>query len=488
MRKKVLLITAPYHAGVVESAGRWPNLAFTNMAGELRAGGFEPVIYDAMTRQHGLEEIRRRIAEERPDIVATSAYTPAIYAAMAVLSAAKQEAPGCVTVAGGVHANFCYREVLSQYGDAVDFVVRGEGEKTLVELAQCVTAGGDLKRVAGIAYRTDGGIAVTQPRPFLRDLSCIRPAWDLVEWDDYTLFPLEGSRLAIVETSRGCPFDCAFCSQQKFWDRRWRARAPEDVVADLEHLAAVYGIDVVMFSDEYPTADPRRWRRLLDLLIERDLGVRILMETRVHDIVRDAAIIDRYRKAGVIHLYMGVEATNQGTLDLFKKDLKCEESLQALRIVNQAGIISECSFVFGLPDDSWETVETTLQLAKHYDPDMPHFLLIAPWPYSDIYPQLKDYVATEDYSCYNFVEPVTRSKHLSQEDLREAVVQCYRRYYRDKMQQYLDGPPGFKRDYMIDSMKAMMKNSFLARHLGSMQDVPGLDAAGAGAALAGEAV
>lgn len=471
---RVLLVTAPYHAGVVESAGRWPNLAFTYMAGELRAAGFEVEIYDAMTKGHTLEQVRLKVEETRPDIVATSAYTPAIYAAIGVMRAAREARPQCITVVGGVHATFCYREILETSGDVVDYVVRGEGEITLVELAQALRDDGGLASVQGIAYRRDARVISNVARPFMPCVDKLRPAWDLVEWEDYTLFPLEGSRLAIVETSRGCPFDCAFCSQQKFWNRRWRARSPEAVVADMEHLAKSYGVDVVMFSDEYPTADKGRWEALLNLLIERDLGINILMETRVRDIVRDAAIMEKYRRAGIIHLYVGVESTNQSTLDLFKKNLECEESMQALKLINDAGIISECSFVFGLPEDSPKTVETTLALARYYSPDMPHFLLIAPWPYSDIYAQLKDYIVTSDYSKYNFVEPVTRSKHMTAEELQSAVIDCYRRYYRDKMLDFLNGPAGFKRDYMFNSMRAMMKNSFLAKHLGSMQDIPGV--------------
>lgn len=486
-RKKVLFITAPYHAGVVESAGRWPNLAFIYMAGELRAAGFDVEIYDAMTKGHSLEQIRRRIQDTAPDMVATSAYTPAIYAAMDVLRVAKEVYPQYTTVVGGVHATFCYRDILEQYGDVVDFVVRGEGEVTLAELAVALRDGGGLSKVKGIAYQAEGALVVNPPRPFLQDLDHLRPAWDLADWKDYTLYPLEGSRLAIVDTSRGCSFDCAFCSQQKFWNRRWRARSPESVVADLEHLARTYGVDVVMFSDEYPTANRARWEKLLDLLIERDLGVQLLMETRVSDIVRDADLMEKYRRAGVIHLYVGVESTNQGTLDMFKKELKCEESLHALTLINEAGIVSECSFVFGLPEDNLETMETALSLARYYNPDMPHFLLIAPWPYSDLYGQLREFIVSQDYSRYNFVEPVTRSKYLSPEELEGAVIDCYRRYYRDKMGEFLKGPPGFKRDYMVSSMRAMMKNSFLAKHLEALKDIQVMDCLSSHPVVAGPA-
>lgn len=470
--KRVLLVTAPYHAGVVESAGRWPNLAFVYLAGELRRAGFAAEIYDAMTKNHDVARIARHIADVRPDVVATSAYTAAIYAALDVLRAAKEVCPGVCTVLGGVHAHFCYDEIFTTFPGVVDFIVRGEGEETLVDLLQAVAAGADPGGVRGLAYTVEGRPVLTAPRPALADIDALSPAWDLVDWSDYTLYPLPGSRLAIVDSSRGCPHDCVFCSQQKFWQRRWRPRRPEAVVADIEHLATTYGVNVVMLSDEYPTPDRQRWERLLDLLIERDLGVHLLMETRVGDILRDADIIPKYRAAGVLHLYVGVEATNQATLDLFKKDVRCEESQQAIRLINEAGMISECSFVLGLPDETPESIEATLQLARHYDPDMPHFLMIAPWPYADIYSALAEHIVTRDYAKYNFVEPVVKPRQMTTAQLQQAVVDCYRRFYMEKLGAFDRLADQFKRAYMLSALQAMVKNSFLAQHLTGLGAMP----------------
>ena len=463
--RRVLLITPPYHAGVVESAGRWPNLAFVCMAGELRKAGFDVEIYDAMTKDHGIEIIGRHIEDVQPDFVCTTAFTPAIYAAMDVLRVAKEVDSRIVTVAGGVHVNFCYEEVLREFGGCLDYVVRGEGEETLVELAQAIVSRSDVSKVRGIAYLDGEDVVTTSPRPFVTDLDALSPAWDLVDWEDYTLFPLAGSRLAIVNSSRGCPHNCAFCSQQKFWQRRWRARRPEAFVDELGYLAARFGVDVVMLSDEYPTPDRRRWESILDLLIERDLGVYLLLETRVNDIIRDADIMEKYRAAGVVHAYVGVEATGQERLDVFRKGIECEQSQEAIRLLNDAGIITECSFVLGLPHETPETIAETLELAKMYDPDLPQFLMIAPWPYSDLYQDLKDHIVTRDYSKYNFVEPVVKPRNMTPEELQQAVVDCYRLFYSAKVKEYFEIKDSFKREYLLEAMRAMMKNSFLAKHI-----------------------
>ncbi|MDI6870430.1 MAG: cobalamin-dependent protein [Bacillota bacterium] len=468
---KVLLITPPYHAGVLESAGRWPHLGFVYLAGHLRQAGFVPVIYDAMTKGDDLVAIGERIRMERPGVVCSTAYTSSIYAALDVLRTAKALDPAIVTVLGGVHAHFMYEEILRQSPE-VDFVVRGEGELTLPELLRCLAADGSeeqLRGVKGLAFRGRDGLVVTPPRPLVEDLDALLPAWDLVEWEDYTFYPLAGSRLAILDTSRGCSHDCSFCSQQKFWERCFRGRRPERVVEELLHLNREYGVDVVMFSDEYPTKERERWERLLDLIIASGVKLTLLMETRVEDILRDRDILTKYRQAGVLHIYVGVEATNQETLDRFKKELSCRQSLEAIELINRHGMVSECSFVLGLPEDTPASIAHTLELARYYDPDFPHFLHLAPWPYADLYQELEPYIITRDYSKYNFVEPVVKPAAMSEAEIRQAVLDCYRKFYLEKVGRIREEADPFKRKYLLRSVQVMVENSFLARHMGGGQ-------------------
>lgn len=201
-------MTPPYHSGVVETAGRWPNVAFVYIAGALRAAGFEPVIYDAMTAGHDLAEITRRLTDMAPDMVLTSACTSSYPKAVELLRAAKGALPGVVTGIGGVHAHFMYDEVLSTDADAVDFVLRGEGEVTALKLARCLDAGHDPGDVAGIAFREGDRVVATPARPFLTSLDDLPTAWDLVDWDLYEFFPLPDTNLAVVSSSRGCDQVC----------------------------------------------------------------------------------------------------------------------------------------------------------------------------------------------------------------------------------------------------------------------------------------
>ncbi len=483
-KPKLLLITPPYHAGVVEAAGSWPHIGFVYVAGHVRAAGFDVEIYDAMTKGHTIQQIKERITLSNPDIVGSTAYTSSINDAMEVLRTAKEVNPQIITLIGGIHANFCYEELLRGYPETLDIVVRGEGEVTVPELMEVLVGvprladGRDfpsdtgLSKVLGIVYREDRKVRVNPPRPFVEDLDSLIPAWDLVDWADYSFYVMPGSRLGIVNSSRGCVNECSFCSQQKFWHRSYRERKPEKFVEELEYLRDTYRVNVVMLSDEYATRNGERWEKILDLMIERQTGVYLLLETCVGDIIRDADIMWKYKKAGVLHIYVGVEATSQDKLDHFKKNIACEHSREAIRLINEAGMLTECSFVLGMPDDEPGHIEETLALAKHYNPDFAHFLLIAPWPYADIYDELKEHVEEKDYSKYNFVEPVVRPKNMTMEEISRAVIDCYRRYYMDKIKEYDTIRDEFKRDYLLRSMKVMMENSFLVRHLTGMGDIP----------------
>lgn len=465
------LVTPPYHSGVVETAGRWPNVAFVYIAGALRAAGFEPVIYDAMTAGHDLAEITRRLTDMAPDMVLTSAYTSSYPKAVELLRAAKGALPGVVTGIGGVHAHFMYDEVLSTDGDAVDFVLRGEGEVTAPKLARCLDAGHDPGDVAGIAFREGDRVVATPARPFLTSLDDLPTAWDLVDWDLYEFFPLPDTNLAVVSSSRGCDQACSFCSQQVFWQRHWRARSPEDFVDELQMLRDVYGVGVMMLSDETPTLDRERWERILDLLIERDLGLHLLMETRVDDILRDEDILDKYVAAGVRHIYVGVERTDQATLDLFKKNTEVEQGRRAIELINSHDIISETSFVLGLPTDTPETIRATYELAKHYDPDLGFFLTIAPWPYADMWEDLEPYVVSRDYEDYNLVAPVVKPEAMTTDELMRMVIDCYRDFYMGKLKQ-VPRMSQMKRDYFIITMKLMMDNSYLKQFMGGLGEMP----------------
>ena len=458
---KILLVTPPYHAGVVEAAGVWMNVGYAYLAGAVRARGHEVEIYDAMSLWHDEATVRKEIARKKPDVVGLTAVTASSVSALRICQFAKEDLPGVVTVLGNVHPTFLWREILNGHGNAVDYIVRGEGEETFTELCDAIAAKANPSKVAGIAFRMDGQPFATPRRPTIADLDTLQPAWDCIDWPTYTYRPHAGSRLAVVSSSRGCQMQCSFCSQQLFWKRTWRGLSPERFVGQLEHLAHTYGVNVAMLSDETPTVDRARWEKILDLLIERDLGMELLMETRVDHILRDEDILGRYRKAGISHIYVGVEATSQATLDTFKKDISVEQSRRAIQQINAHDMVSETSFVLGMPDETPERIAATIELAKHYAPDLAFFLAIAPWPYAELYAELKPYLATDDYSRFNLVEAVVKPTAMTIEQLNGELAKAAHIFYSDKLKNLRSLPAG-KQDFMLKVMKILANHSYLA--------------------------
>ncbi|MDP2167217.1 MAG: radical SAM protein, partial [Thermodesulfovibrionales bacterium] len=226
--------------------------------------------------------------------------------------------------------------------------------------------------------------------------------------------------------------------------------------------------NVVMLADETPTLSRERWKRILDLKIERKLDTKLLLETRVSDILRDEDIMWKYRQAGVDHIYVGVESISQSTLDIFKKNIKVEESKKALDLINAEDMVSETSFVLGMPDDTHESMRQTVELAKHYNPDLAFFLAIAPWPYSDIYPELKPYIEVTDYSRYNLVEPVLKPKNMTLNEVRNELGRASRDFYMQKIET-LDRMSSHKKEFMLKVIKLIAEDSYLA---GDMSQMP----------------
>jgi anaerobic magnesium-protoporphyrin IX monomethyl ester cyclase len=470
---KVLLITPPYHCGVVESAGRWPNLGFIYIAGELEKHGFEVEIYDAMSKFHTFEQIREHITLAKPDFVGATAITATINDSLKVLQIAKEQLPEVTTIIGGVHPTFCYEEIFAQNAQTVDYCVIGEGELTCPELLKAHEQGSDISAVEGVAFIKDGKVVVTKERPFIEDLDSLNPAWHLVKWSDYPLYFIEDSTVAIVSSSRGCIHTCAFCSQHKFWQGTYRQRDPEKFVADIEHLNSKYGINVFFIADEFPTNCRQRWEEILDILIKKKLDIHILMETTVMDINRDHDIIDRYRQAGILFIYVGVEATSNERLEQFKKNTKFEDSKQALKLITDAGMIAESSLILGTPNETAESIKEIFKLACEYNADFMHFLLLAPWPYADMYEELKPYIEVFDYSKYNLVEPIIKPENMTRDELMKSVLNCYKNYYMRKVPQWtaMKGNE-LKRSCLARGMKAIVENSFLKDHMKGLGKMP----------------
>ena len=465
MPLRVLFVTPPYACWGVQVIGTWPPLHLAYLAGAAEAAGHQARIYDAMNKKHTFEDVRRELAAWQPDVVMTLDYLPVTGAistatvpdALKVLRLAKELNPKTVTLIGGPHPSFMFEELLGDPHCGADYVLRGEPEETLKELLGALPSG-DVSKVKGLVRRDGGKVLAHPPRPQLHDLDVLQPAWHLLDWDDYHYNIEPFGRMASILASRGCMMGCSFCSQRMYWRGEWRPRDPVKVVAEMRHLAETYAIKFITLIDAYPTRDGARWERLLDLLIEAKLGVQLLIETRVEDIIRDAALLPKYREAGIIHVYVGAESSSDAMLDSLNKGTDVDMNYRALKLLREADIMSEASFMIGFPNETWESIEKTAQEAVRLNPDIAVFPVVTPMPFTPLYREMKDRIRVFDYSKYNLVTPIIEPYAMSLEDVMKALGKCYMTFYSQKAKEVHALPDGFKRRYMLSAFKQMMKD------------------------------
>jgi anaerobic magnesium-protoporphyrin IX monomethyl ester cyclase len=462
---KILFITAPYHCWGVQVIGTWPPLHLAYLGGAAETAGHEARIFDAMNKKLSFKEIREEIERYQPDYVMTLDYLPVTGAistatvpdGLKILNIAKEINPEIVTLLGGPHPTFMYQEILDDAANQVDYIITGEPEETLKQLLKAIPEG-TAKKVKGLAYREEGKAVSSGRQPHINDLDSLKPAYHLLDWDDYQYLVAPYGRMASILTSRGCDMACAFCSQRMFWREDWRCRKPENVIVEMEHLRDTYDIKFITLIDAYPTKIRSRWELLLDLIIEKKLGMYLLIETRVEDIIRDADILWKYREAGIVHVYLGAESADKDVLNSLNKGTSFEQNKQALDLCRENGIITEASFMIGFPTETWDSVQDTIDSAVYLNPDIAVFPVVTPMPFTPIFNEMKDRIRVWDYSKYNLVTPIVEPHAMTLDEVTQALGKCYMSFYSNKMGEVAGLPDGFKRKYMLSAFMLMMRD------------------------------
>lgn len=461
---RILLVHPNYHSGGAEIAGNWPPAWAAYLAGALRGAGYDDVHFiDAMTDHVDDQALEARIRDLKPDVVGTTAITPSIYKAEETLKIAKKVSPAIITMLGGVHATFMFKQVLTE-APWIDVIVRGEGEEILLDLVRAIDDGrwpGARHGIQGLAFLDGQDIIATKAAPTVKDLEKIKPDWGILEWGKYIYIPL-GKRVAIPNMARGCPFTCSFCSQWKFW-RDYRIRDPKAVVDEIEGLVNDHDVDFFILADEEPTINRKKFIAFCEELIARGLPEKIQwgINTRVTDILRDEEYLALYRKAGLVHVSLGTEAAAQLKLDLFNKETTVEQNKTAIRLLREADILVEAQFIVGLENETAETLEETYRMAIDWKPDLANWSMYTPWPFSNLFEELGDKVEIHDFDKYNFVTPIIKPAAMDRAELLDRVMNNYRRFYmRKALFSYPWQGTGYRRKYLLGCLKAFLKAGF----------------------------
>jgi len=356
------------------------HLGLSYVAAALEARGDRVKILDAGIESRSEKRITRFIEEFSPDVVGITALTPYYSKALNMSRLVKKLNSECQVILGGPHASILTEDTLKE--PSIDIVVRGEGDITVAELMECLEKNGNLYDVKGISFKRGGKIFHNEYRSFINDLDSLPfPAWHLFNMDRY-LAKMDGRKVAPVLSSRGCPFKCIFCYRGPAAGKTFRARSPEKIIEEIEYLHREYGIGNVLFVDDIFTINQNRAERICDLIIERGPGISWRCQTRADCL--NIELLRKMKKANCIDISMGVESGNEKILEATGKRITKEKLRDAFRMIREIGISTSASFIIGLPGDTKETVQETINFAKELNPNYAIFYAAMPYPGTEL--------------------------------------------------------------------------------------------------------
>ncbi|MCC6450985.1 MAG: cobalamin-dependent protein [Candidatus Aureabacteria bacterium] len=330
------------------------------------AEGFANAVREGDLTTYGLpdEEIERRINEFHPDLVGVSCLFSAQYGnARRLCELTKRVAPRAITVMGGMHPTVKPREVLSE--ESVDFIFQGESDITFSDFADALERGDGYGDIDGLGYKRDGVLVINRKEHFIADLDALPfPARDLLKVDCYYRaarahdFVLTHSKNMNLITSRGCPARCIFCTIFLVWGRRFRARSPENVLAELEQMKRDFGVRHVQFEDDNLTYDIGRAKRIFRGMIDRRLGLAWNTPNGVALWSLDEEALDLMKRAGCYYVKFAIESGNQRVLSrVIKKPQDLARARRLIEYARSLGMMVGSFFVVGLPGETREEMQ-----------------------------------------------------------------------------------------------------------------------------------
>lgn len=403
------------------------------IAAALRAEGHEVEILDLLLARTTPDKIERRMARLRPQLVGITSVTLNHHIASNIAEVVRKCDERVPIVMGGHHVSF---EIDGSFRDlpALDYIVIGEGEHAMIDLAAALEGRRDLRDVAGLALREPGTgrIVRTAVRPPPHDLDAVpSPARDLVPLARYLAFDSHAS----VITSRGCPYSCVFCSAPQWTGRAVRYRTPSLCVDEIEDLARL-GFTEITIEDDLFTLYRKHFVAVCDELVRRNTGIQWNAFSRVDTITPE--IVEIMARAGCQTICFGVESGSQEILDRVKKKSNLQLVKDAMRMSRDAGIHSLASFIIGLPGETEETLRQTVAFANELHQEFGSlygFHILAPFPGSEVRERAADYgieILTHDWKQYDANHVVTRPIGTD-----VAVIQAVADTYDETMERYL---------------------------------------------------
>jgi len=433
---KVALIRPPKIMGALERSMVQHPINLLSLAAVARAAGFVPEVWDLEVEPNSEAAIRRRAQAARPDLVGITGMTCNVRTAHRISGWIKEELPGVFTVIGGPHASALPERTLEEF-PRFDAAVRGEGEETLVEICQRLSAGQSLRGVRGVAWRKSASeIVLEEARPLLEDLDHLPfPARDLIDHSLYRGASTPGldatlHRGTMLFTSRGCPDNCVFCAAKVTFGRTVRARNAEHVLAEVDECIARWGYRHYTVEDDTFTYRPSRLVALCQGFQAR--GLTWDCDTRVNVVTRE--MIKMFAETGCQKIAFGVESGSPRILEKIQKGITVEQVKRAFAWAHEFGLITTAFFMVGSdPSETAADLELSFQLMKEIDTELIALAIAVPFPGTRLYQEMKarGLLLAEEWDKFTHLHsvPCWRTEHFTPEELVRHQISLYLRFF-----------------------------------------------------------
>ncbi len=431
MTKKVLLISPPWVIGEDRNlfndvAACWPSLGLAYIAAVLEGAGHDVKYLDYSAEHYTVGDTALALGRyrEKFDFIGLTATTPLIDNALVIAEQAKEIFPDVKIVLGGTHPSIMPTEAMSN--SAVDFVVMGEGEETMLELVN----GHEVSQISGLCYKQNGQIIKNSLRPLIPDLDTIPPpAYHLLPMDKY--HPSVGfyKRLPsmVLLATRGCSGQCTFCYNA--FKGRIRKRPARKIIEEIKVLQRDYGIKEIAFVDDTFTLFKDVVKDFCDIIEKEKIDVTWSCFTRADKIDED--LLRAMKRAGCHSILFGVESADEQILKNIKKGISLSKSVEAVKLARQVGIETRVSFMIGNQGETEETIKKTIDFAIKLDPDEVQFNIATAYPGTELFAWAKErgYMKSFNWSDYTMSNVVFELPGLDKAKMQFYYELAHRKFY-----------------------------------------------------------
>ena len=436
---KILLINPPAENEILScnpkiiksERGFDPPLGLLYLAGYIKKySDYELKIIDAQVEKMSYHQLDEEIKKFNPDIVGITAMTFTLLDVLKSVEITKKRCPKSKIVIGGPHVQIYPEETANLKN--IDYVVLGEGEKIFLKLIQNIDQPEKLKNVNGLVFKESGKIINTGKPDFLNNLDELPfPPRKILPYKKYFSLLAKGKVITTMFTSRGCPFQCAFCDRPAM-GRIFRARSAKNVIDEMEECLEL-GIKEIFIYDDTFTVDRQRVVDMCNEIIKRNLKFIWDVRARVNTV--DEELLFLLKKAGCERIHYGVEAGTEKILKVLNKQISLEQTLRAFKITKEAGIQTLAYFMIGAPTETKEDIMQTIEFMKKLKPDFVQITLLTPFPGTKIYQLALEEKVFDDYwrEFARSPQPGFKTKYwtkeLSSDELKKLLTIAYKKFY-----------------------------------------------------------